>query len=361
MLKTVQFENYRGFKSFRLEGLSRVNLLVGKNNCGKTSLLEGVNLLVSGGHPSVLLDSATHRGEMVPGNSKHRESIDLSHFFHSRLIHVDSRFSVSTEDGLDPVEVRMTQQHLDDRFSLSPNGNVLVAQINVGSPASANKQSFNLPISDRGALLKSGDEVRRYTLIDFDRFKAIRFITSDSLDISQLTYLWNQVLLEASEAEIIRALQILEPGIGSIVQLGNDFLPNHGDRSGFMISFNGDKKRVPLGSLGDGIRRMFAIALSLINCKDGYLIIDEIDTGLHYSIMADLWNLVIQTAERLNIQVFATTHSYDCLRGLSFLCKEEPTFRSSVSVQKIESNLKHSIALDGNGLIIVSDRNSEVR
>lgn len=67
--------------------------------------------------------------------------------------------------------------------------------------------------------------------------------------------------------------------------------------------------------MGEGMNRMFGIALALVNAKDGMLLIDEVDTGLHYSVLPDLWRLIFEVAHRLNVQVFATSHSWDCIQA----------------------------------------------
>ena len=67
--------------------------------------------------------------------------------------------------------------------------------------------------------------------------------------------------------------------------------------------------------MGEGMNRMFGIALALVNAKDGMLLIDEVDTGLHYSVLPDLWKLIFEVAHRLNVQVFATSHSWDCIQA----------------------------------------------
>ena len=63
------------------------------------------------------------------------------------------------------------------------------------------------------------------------------------------------------------------------------------------------------------MNRMLGIALALVNAKDGMLLIDEVDTGLHYSVLPDLWKLIFEVAHRLNVQVFATSHSWDCIQA----------------------------------------------
>ncbi len=67
--------------------------------------------------------------------------------------------------------------------------------------------------------------------------------------------------------------------------------------------------------MGEGMNRMLGIALALVNAKDGMLLIDEVDTGLHYSVLPDLWKLIFEVAHRLNVQVFATSHSKDCVEA----------------------------------------------
>ena len=74
---------------------------------------------------------------------------------------------------------------------------------------------------------------------------------------------------------------------------------------------------VPLQSFGDGAVRLFGLALVLVNSRDGFLLIDEAENGIHHSVQPDLWRMVLKTAEENNVQVLATTHSYDCVRGFA--------------------------------------------
>ena len=71
------------------------------------------------------------------------------------------------------------------------------------------------------------------------------------------------------------------------------------------------------------MNRIFGIALALVNAKEGMLLIDEIDSGLHYSVQPDLWRMIFQVAARLNVQVFATTHSWDCVEAFQQAAMED--------------------------------------
>lgn len=79
---------------------------------------------------------------------------------------------------------------------------------------------------------------------------------------------------------------------------------------------------LPLRALGDGANRLFGLALALASARDGLLLVDEIENGLHYSVQPDVWRLVFEMATRLNVQVFATTHSYDCIKAFEEAARE---------------------------------------
>src|SRR5581483_12447785 len=74
--------------------------------------------------------------------------------------------------------------------------------------------------------------------------------------------------------------------------------------------------------LGGGMLRALGIALALVNARDGILLIDEFENGIHYSAQTELWELIFQLAHRLNVQVFATTHSWDCIKGFQKAAQE---------------------------------------
>ena len=80
-----------------------------------------------------------------------------------------------------------------------------------------------------------------------------------------------------------------------------------------MVRLDESNNPLPLRSMGDGINRILTIILAMVNCENGYLLIDEFENGLHYSVQEKLWEIIFYLAERLNIQVFATTHSNDAI------------------------------------------------
>ena len=78
---------------------------------------------------------------------------------------------------------------------------------------------------------------------------------------------------------------------------------------------------MPISTFGDGLRRILALRLSFVGTANGFLLADEIDTGLHWTVIEEMWRFVVEVAPKNNVQVFATTHSYDCIRGLASLIR----------------------------------------
>ncbi len=367
MLKSVSVENYRGFKKYTLGGLSRINLLVGKNNGGKTALLECVHLLAAGGDPNVLISVASRRGEITPSSPDESSFVDISHFFHGHLAGEGSHFSVKSDNSLPPVTVRVVPlSQIEDAPELFKTSRTRRPAFAMSIECGGSRSQGIEPIflSSEGAIQVGPRRPFRRNLKEEQSVSPpIQFITPDSLELRQLAAIWNQILLESRESEVIEAMRILDPQIASIVFLTGEpqsFRPYAG-RAGVVVSFKGDNRRVPLGSCGDGMRRLLALSAALIQAKQGFLIIDEMDTGFHYSIMGDVWALVARTAIELDIQVFATTHSFDCVRGLAAVCRQDQDIRARVSLHKIERGLEASVPFSGEELITADEHQLEVR
>lgn len=148
--------------------------------------------------------------------------------------------------------------------------------------------------------------------IDLERITLSQFISLHSSNLSMIINQFNNIVLTQKEEILYESLRIIEPGIERIAPVSMQGYRDYGN-GGFDVSI--DKHRVPIGSMGYGIWRILEITLAMLNIPGKTLLIDEIDTGLHFSVMVDLWKLICKTAEKLDIQVFATTHNSDCWKS----------------------------------------------
>jgi AAA15 family ATPase/GTPase len=91
------------------------------------------------------------------------------------------------------------------------------------------------------------------------------------------------------------------------------------------------------------------------------LFIDEIDTGLHFTVMTDMWRLVHAASKQFDIQVFASTHSYDCVHSLSAICRAETFADGDVTIQRIEADKPVATSFSEAEIRTAADRQIEIR
>jgi AAA15 family ATPase/GTPase len=109
---------------------------------------------------------------------------------------------------------------------------------------------------------------------------------------------------------VVEALRLIEPHIERI-----SFTGGRTSHSGILARLRGEETPAPLDSMGDGVRRLLAMIIDLVGIGQGTLLIDEIDTGLYYATLKEMWRVVIETSVKQDAQVFATTHSWDCVQA----------------------------------------------
>ena len=115
--------------------------------------------------------------------------------------------------------------------------------------------------------------------------------------------------------------------------------------------------------MGDGIWRMLGLALAVVHSQNSILLIDEIDTGLHHTVMDKMWRFLDECSKRFNVQIIATTHSRDCYQSLAAICREgiNDKSQSEITIQRIERNRSESVAYSEAMIIAAADNNVEVR
>ncbi|VFM94905.1 MAG: AAA domain-containing protein, putative AbiEii toxin, Type IV TA system [Candidatus Kentron sp. G] len=152
-----------------------------------------------------------------------------------------------------------------------------------------------------------------------------RFVSARGISDQESSDLWDSISLTDLEDDVIQGLRILEP---ELVRL--TFVKMNSGVEGYyrvrdripLVRQNKSSNPVPLKSLGDGMIRIFHIVLSLVSAKGGILLIDEFENGLHWEVQEKAWRLIFELAEKLDVQVFATTHSRDCVNNFSKVWKD---------------------------------------
>jgi AAA15 family ATPase/GTPase len=308
--------------------------------------------------------------------TKARREFNISHLFYGHNINVGSQFSIS---GLDneskqklvvSIEAHNNSQTkslmmlgdmIDNITSLDANEDdyLQVFDFKVGWMHGEKEEGIRFPLSDNNGLRT--DFIRRLRR-DIRNKAGTQFVTSSSLTTEKMVELFDQVVLTPNEEIVLQALQTIEPKIERIASISSPGIRSYSEsRTGFAVRLSHDNQRIPIGSMGDGIWRMLGLALATVCASDGVLFIDEIDTGLHFSTMSDMWKMIWETAKRLNLQVFATTHNSDCWRSLaSIACREDVT-EDGITIQRIERGKSKAVTFTQKEIVIAAEREIEVR
>lgn len=258
MLDSLRIKNFRCFEDLEIESLGRVNLIVGKNSVGKSTLLEAIFALAHNGSASFLAQILEMRNEFFDTHNiwpKIKNSHQVEEIFigdSNTYLQMDKAHYAWDDSGLHDMK----------------------------------------PFSNIETHLDSEDKLASY---------------------------WDQAHLHSEEDRITDTLKILDNQISNVVFVQSQ--QNEKERVA-ILKIKNQADAVPLKAMGEGISRLLSIFLKAIYAKNGFLTIDEFENGLHYSIQEEVWEKIFELAEELDIQIFATTHSQDTIKSFCKVATE---------------------------------------
>lgn len=334
-IETLEIHGFRALNDLRIENLGKVNLITGKNNSGKSSLLEAIRILATGGAIRTLFEILNYREEIGSGTDPEKVYLPTAlapfcNLFNGfpDLSSGNHGFSVAATGALPPGISRISanidwfvRKEDPERQSVSyelASGDMF--EYVDSFPA------LHLNVAGRKRVVPLGRLQRRLpTRLDPDAapVACVYLDPFSSRSTTQMGALWDSIALTDVEQEIVDALKVVSSDIEAVSMIGSsdDRMP----RSRTAIARS--KKfplPIPLRTFGDGVNRLFGVVLSLCNARDGVLLVDEIENGLHYSVQTEIWRTIFRLANKLNVQVFATSHSWDCVRAFQEAATESP-------------------------------------
>ena len=360
MLRDFSIRNFRGFRELQIPVLGRVNLIVGKNSVGKSSLLEAVRIYASNGVPEVLWDAVTSRdehkqnkraGQAILGlfndGAEIQEGIEIGPKGERIVITMQFRRASPAEDGT--VQYTLLESIGED--------DLVDARIDLVVKSESGQTSFPL-MRDFDSYLRRSVGIRRDQLrMEVSPRLRNVFVAANGLTAERQAELWDEVTLSSLEEDVINSLRLIAPTLDRVSLIGTK---DDRGRSPFVKLSTGESP-IPLRRLGDGVTRVFGLALALGNSKGGVLLIDEIENGIHYSVQESLWRFILDVSRRLNVQVFATSHSWDCLKAFqkaTLACQSEEGILTRLEVA--DGSIRAS-QFDEPELAIATRENIEIR
>src|SRR6266516_4574424 len=328
ILNSLEIRRFRAFEHLQIERLGRVNLIVGKNNVGKTCLLEALQLFARRGSPELIWEILGARNESWVSRPSRLANVEelfpfLKYIFYGRK-------DVRTYP--EPIQIGPISS-LDEMLSVSVGWHT--SQVDdEGHRKLQLIQPDEIDTVDNSILrftIQFGKQPSVYYPIIFDptlprkvEIKEINCIATmaNGLARRKIGALWDSISLTDLESDVLDALRIIAPGVERLSLIEGPTPLREQDRLP-IVKIIGMDEPLPLRSLGDGMQRLFGIALALVNARNGLLLVDEIENGLHYSAQLDVWRLINRLASRLNVQVFATTHSWDCIESFQEASQED--------------------------------------
>lgn len=316
MLKSFYIENFRCFRQLNIEPLERINLIAGQNNVGKTSLLEAILVFNRYQDTSILLEINKARDAKGIGLFREQEAFRL--FFFNQDISTLITLKAADNNIQSSVKIHF----LNNKYKIESN--------NIKDSIESSKINLNN-----------------------DNFSINNYIYSSS-KFDNSAELFSNLELIGKQEEVVTSLRILEPRIKRLTIL----LINH---QPIIYGDIGMTQLIPLPLMGEGVGRLLSIILAIANTKRKIILIDEIENGFHYSVLTDVWQAIADAARRFDVQIFATTHSRECILAAhqAFKNGNKYDFRYH-RLERVNNEIK-AITYDRETLDYSDEMNWEVR
>lgn len=353
-LNTLKVERFRQLNEVRIARLGDVNLIVGGNNSGKSTLLDSLRLYASKASPQLIEDLLSEHGELgfPAGDGSFDTASDrsIANLFHGRAFPSGDGQAIyigeldhSNFIQLEHVFLREEIEERDEEGEITAVRRLKRVEKSSRNNLAELVEAIELSYSEGSGLIASVARGTAFPLTDLfsGRRMSFRARYEDSLISIPSSYVpskfgghadlaeaWDEVVLTDGEKYALDALRLIEPETEGLafVQVVRSrragSLPTRTrDERSAVLRVKSSQGPVPLQSMGDGMTRVLQLILAAFRAKGGFLLIDELENGLHFSVQVQVWRLLFSLAKANGTQVFATSHSLDCVRAFSHVAE----------------------------------------
>lgn len=323
MLKDIHIQNYRGIKDLKIKDFKRINLLVGDNNSSKTSVLEAIFITANYDISGVIAFEAFRENGRLPVVPKNPQDPEVWEGFENLF------YEKNIRDGF---EIESTHDFAKIKLKATAGSEVVRFENSQISPAIINRNLVN----NLTAKYTENDQnpatlgySRDGNYCGFSNLCAptlIYIISSVPAKPSELAPMMDKIAQSNDEGFLSDLAQKIDPTIKNIKSSGQRILADIG------------KISIDLKYCGEGLTSVLNILLRMREVKNGILLIDEIENGLHWKTQKVLWRAVIAAAKKNNVQIIATTHSQEMIKALSEVCEEDASDIDGFSVFSLDKD-----------------------
>ena len=366
MYHSFEVKNFRGLDHLTIEGLERINLIAGKNNVGKTALLEALWIHHGGVIPELGMRVDSFRG---------LDAGDSQDFMGSLFFGFDRDLTIDLSAMGDwSEEPRLLKMSLEDRLTVETpvagfNPGQLAAQT-IYSPSQLVMRYF---YESKGQATSTGWLVERQinpgipgapgvSAVGMEARQAPRphqtlaiFLAARRASISEEDVKrYSELEINGQHEGVLQILKEIDPRLTRLAVVSTRQTPA-------IYADIGLGRLIPVQLMGDGITRILSLAVSIATVPEGMVLVDEIENGLHHSVMQQVWSSIAAFARKYNVQIFATTHSRECFRAArrALMSDEQDDFRL-YRIEHFRDKLR-TVRYDGEMMDSALEFNFEVR
>jgi hypothetical protein len=339
-------ENFRCFRRLRMKDLARVNLIVGKNNVGKTALLEAFALVT---RPDLdrFLVASVWRGDAV------RELRELPTLFRDL-----NALNTINLVGIEPdgTKRRLTLTADENEKSRIEQGEATPVSFYMLPDASwlIHSRATYGDLSVDGKHSTGGKKSATQDTIPWVMPLVGQVPVVQPQRLERAAEAFGRLVYDKREAEVIEVVRVVEPRLKELKTV-----PGVGSMR--FVADIGTASLIPVSLLGEGTLRVLSLALVIIAAKGGIVLVDEIEDGIHYGALVGVWERVAELSRRYGTQVFATTHSYECIVAAhEAFAESEPYDLRIHRLEGVGDDIE-VVTIDGETMAGVTEIGAEIR
>lgn len=319
MIKKFSIKNFKCFENIVTKPWERVNLIAGKNNIGKTALLEAI-WLHEGAHNAALAFTVEQFRGITSFNSKDFLSDLFTKFKSEREILLEAEYQdgktlilkVTQEESKEPRPIIEGPEIQGTASMIFPK--VVFEGRDNGVTVCKSEFLFGLDPQGKPRPFSSGSK-------QLVRPSAVFVSTGVSKQTKNKTNAVNfsaQVGMKRKN-DIVEALKVIDDRLQTLE------LEKRGPED-FVCGDIGYEKMVPLSLMGEGMERYLSFVLAMLQAENGTVLIDEIENGFHHTILDKVWSNLAELARKYNVQLIATTHSHECIKAAHESFKQDKEY-----------------------------------
>jgi AAA15 family ATPase/GTPase len=324
---SLKITNFRSINSLEADDFKQINLITGRNNCGKTTVLEALFLISGMSNPHLPVIINDFRGLALTSDEdfsfifnelKFDQNVEIRAGInnHYRTITIKPRYAHHVPNRSIDIKIKIPKPSTQ---ITSADKTMTMGGLFVEFHESGMGQKFTTEISLNEDRVTAPDNYKEKLFCAF---------FNTELSHSQLDRRIEKILVHKQLDMLIAILREIDNSITDI-RIGTN---------GTIYADIGIHKLVPVNIMGDGIRRLLSIIVNIADSQDGIVLIDEIENGFHYTSLEILWRAILKTANIYNVQLFITTHSQECIAALASVCSGRAD--DAVRLYRIEKNEK---------------------